>query len=306
MIPPGSVRSARQNHGPPVSGMDGPHQASSINSSAHRARSPARMASPVLAAAPTVQSLPIGCPLVLLAQRRVVLEAPRREDDAVAGPHAAPATGGGDDDTGDAAVLDVQVLERRVQHDRDAGVAHTEPQGRRQRLAHDQQALPGQGREQPPSADTQHAQDPTRVAHHQRRPPEVGLGDRHVQSARAHRVARAARYPGRAACRRTASVRPTDRRPARPAPPGSSPSSRAPTAAATGSSRAGTTMPPAHGRERCRSARLARRRRRCCAGRTAPLRGCRSRRRAVMLRCWGSRRRRRNARSTRRSALPSR
>ncbi len=60
MMPPGSVRSAIQNHGPPVNGIDGPHQASSMRSTAAPSFWPAVMPSPVFAAAPTVHSVPIG------------------------------------------------------------------------------------------------------------------------------------------------------------------------------------------------------------------------------------------------------
>ena len=57
---PGRLRSARQKYGPEGSGMDGPHQASSIRSSAAPASWPARMASPVFPAAPVVHSVPTG------------------------------------------------------------------------------------------------------------------------------------------------------------------------------------------------------------------------------------------------------
>ena len=57
---PGRLRSARQNTGPPVSGIDGPHQASSIRSSTPPAASPGGMPSPVLPGEPTVHSAPIG------------------------------------------------------------------------------------------------------------------------------------------------------------------------------------------------------------------------------------------------------
>ena len=57
---PGRLRSARQKYGPPGSGIDGPHQASSISPvSAPRSR-PARIPSPVFPGAPVVHSVPIG------------------------------------------------------------------------------------------------------------------------------------------------------------------------------------------------------------------------------------------------------
>ena len=131
MMPPGSVRSARQNHGPPVSGIDGPHQASSISSSAAPSRSPARMPSPVFAFAPTVQSAPIGCALVLLAHRGVVLEAAAGQHDAVPGADDPLLAVVRDDDAGDDVVLEVQVLERGVEQHRHAGVGQPGPQRRR-------------------------------------------------------------------------------------------------------------------------------------------------------------------------------
>jgi len=48
MIEPGRLRSARQNHGPFGSGMHGPHQASSIRSTAAPAEMPLSMPAPVL------------------------------------------------------------------------------------------------------------------------------------------------------------------------------------------------------------------------------------------------------------------
>ena len=55
------MRSARQKYGSPGVGIAGPHQASSIRSSAAPARWPARWPSPVFSLAPTVQAVPIGC-----------------------------------------------------------------------------------------------------------------------------------------------------------------------------------------------------------------------------------------------------
>ena len=57
---PGRVALGQANHGAPTSGTVGPHQASSIRSSAAPSFSPARMPSPVLALAPTVHSVVIG------------------------------------------------------------------------------------------------------------------------------------------------------------------------------------------------------------------------------------------------------
>src|ERR687888_606559 len=49
MMQPGSVRSARQKYGPRGSGIDGPHQASSITSTAAPSAIPASIPSPMLA-----------------------------------------------------------------------------------------------------------------------------------------------------------------------------------------------------------------------------------------------------------------
>ncbi|KMS88412.1 hypothetical protein ACZ91_25975 [Streptomyces regensis] len=57
---PGRDRSANANHGPPGSGIDGPHHASSMRSTAAPTSIAAVIASPVLAFAPTVHSVPIG------------------------------------------------------------------------------------------------------------------------------------------------------------------------------------------------------------------------------------------------------
>ncbi len=57
---PGRLRSARQNQGMRGNGIDGPHQASSMKAVAAPIFWPARIPSPVLAAAPTVHSVPIG------------------------------------------------------------------------------------------------------------------------------------------------------------------------------------------------------------------------------------------------------
>jgi hypothetical protein len=60
MIEPGELRSDNANHGAPTSGTVGPHQASSMISSAAPSFSAARMPSPVLAFAPTVHCVVIG------------------------------------------------------------------------------------------------------------------------------------------------------------------------------------------------------------------------------------------------------
>lgn len=60
MIDPGELRSDSANHGAPTSGTVGPHQASSINSSAAPSFSAARIPSPVFALAPTVHSVVMG------------------------------------------------------------------------------------------------------------------------------------------------------------------------------------------------------------------------------------------------------
>ena len=60
MIEPGELRSDNANHGAPTSGTVGPHQASSMMSSAAPSFSAATMPSPVLAFAPTVHSVVIG------------------------------------------------------------------------------------------------------------------------------------------------------------------------------------------------------------------------------------------------------
>ena len=60
MIDPGELRSESANHGAPTSGTVGPHQASSIKSSAAPSFSAATMPSPVFATAPTVHSVVIG------------------------------------------------------------------------------------------------------------------------------------------------------------------------------------------------------------------------------------------------------
>ena len=60
MIDPGELRSDSANHGASTSGTVGPHQASSMISSAAPSFSAARMPSPVLAFAPTVHSVVIG------------------------------------------------------------------------------------------------------------------------------------------------------------------------------------------------------------------------------------------------------
>src|SRR5207245_1063229 len=57
---PGRLRSARQKYGPPRSGMDGPHQASSISPVAAPRSRPARIPSPVFPAVPVVHSVPVG------------------------------------------------------------------------------------------------------------------------------------------------------------------------------------------------------------------------------------------------------
>ena len=57
---PGRLRSARQKYGPPGSGIDGPHQASSISPVAAPSCWPATIPSPVFPAAPVVQPVPIG------------------------------------------------------------------------------------------------------------------------------------------------------------------------------------------------------------------------------------------------------
>ena len=60
MIDPGELRSDNANQGAPTRGTVGPHQASSITSSAAPSFSAARIPSPVLATAPTVHSVVIG------------------------------------------------------------------------------------------------------------------------------------------------------------------------------------------------------------------------------------------------------
>jgi hypothetical protein len=57
---PGRLRSARQKYGLPGSGIDGPHQASSIRPVAAPASTPAAIPSPVFPADPVVHSVPIG------------------------------------------------------------------------------------------------------------------------------------------------------------------------------------------------------------------------------------------------------
>ena len=60
IIDPGELRSDSANHGAPCRGTVGPHHASSIRSKAAPSFSAAEIPSPVLAAAPTVHSVPIG------------------------------------------------------------------------------------------------------------------------------------------------------------------------------------------------------------------------------------------------------
>ena len=60
IIDPGELRSDRANHGAPSNGTVGPHQASSMSSSAAPSFSATTIPSPVLATAPTVHSVPIG------------------------------------------------------------------------------------------------------------------------------------------------------------------------------------------------------------------------------------------------------
>ena len=112
MRPPGRVRSARQKYGWPGSGIAGPHQASSIRSSA----APSPLAGPDAVAGVLLRAdRPVradGLPLVLLAHGRVVLEAARADDHAAAGADQAGGAVPGDDHAGHGAVLDVQVGER--------------------------------------------------------------------------------------------------------------------------------------------------------------------------------------------------
>ncbi len=177
---PGRLRSDSANHGPPVSGKDGPHHASSMKSTAAPSFWPARIPSPVLAFAPTVHSVPIGArwyflrisslcsnpPLARITplRARMICCSPVRVDG-----HAAHHT-----------VLDEQIGQRGIEEQRHAGVPQTDAQAGHQRLAAYQKVLLGDVGPHESRSDPNGTEGSAGVAHQQVQPFVIGLGDDEV------------------------------------------------------------------------------------------------------------------------------
>ena len=148
MIEPGELRSDSANHGAPTSGTVGPHQASSMMSSAAPSFSAARMPSPVLATAPTVHSVVIGARWYFTRICSLCSKPPDPRITAAPGPDQFWLSGFrcgrvADVDAADDAVLDVQVGQRGVQPDRHARLLQPDAQRRDQRAAHADEVLAG-------------------------------------------------------------------------------------------------------------------------------------------------------------------
>jgi hypothetical protein len=145
MTHPGRFRSARQKYGPRGSGIDGPHQASSIR--------------PV--AAPSRWLEPAG-----------------GDQDAAPGPDQDLLAVPRDADSRDPAVGGDQVGQRGIQPHRHAAGEQPGPQPRGERLSEAEHPLSEQAAAGQPARDLDAGEDGARMPRAQGQPPVVGLGDR--------------------------------------------------------------------------------------------------------------------------------
>ena len=266
MIDPGELRSDSANHGAPTNGTVGPHHASSINSNAAPSFSAARMPSPVLAFAPTVHSVVIGCALVLDPHLFVVFETTAPQDHPAASPNqlrlgAFRSAHVPDVHAAHHAVLDIQVGQRGVEQHRHTGVAQPDPQRTDQCASHADQVLAGRLRPHGPRTHLQAAQHTAGMTLEHVQPHVILLHHHDVERNLAVRrfEVRTRSGPSLRASNGFGSIeRPP---PGRREPRGSSRNSRGPSTSsgACASARTTASRAPGRGTRRCARARRCRR-----------------------------------------------